>query len=296
MKGPALPDAVLEQAAEAIVLFLHGNSRRNRHHTTPRKDSIMRSGKELAVFMVSWLAVTFAASSAALAQMTADTRPKIATSGEAVVYAEPDRIVISLGVETWDAQAEAAKRKNDEIVKRTIAAILKCGLDKKAIQTDNITIEPTYKTNEENRPRNIDGYCVRNSLTVTLEKVKLVDRVIMQALASGVNRINSVDFQVTELRKYRDKARRLALKAAREKAQNMAEVYGQTVGKPLQIDEGGYWCGGSSRDLDLPVPQYAANAATLAPNVSGSDIGETVALGKIGIRANVNVVFELKDK
>ncbi len=176
---------------------------------------------------------------------------------------------------TWDVQMDAAKRKNDEIIRRTVAAVLKCGLEKKAIQTDNITIEPSYKPYAGSRPRDIDGYCVRNSLTVTVDKVKLVERVITQALASGVNHINSVDFQTTELRKYRDKARRLALKAAREKAENMADVYGQTIGKPLQIVEnGGYgswyggWGGWGSSGRDYGMSQVAANAVAVMPGAA----------------------------
>jgi uncharacterized protein len=260
----------------------------------------MRFGKKLAVFAVALTAAGFAASSSASAQQMTDNRPKITVSGEAVVYAEPNKILISLGVETWDAQMDAAKRKNDEIVKRAIAAILKCGLEKKAIQTDNLTIEPTYKPYEGSRPRDIDGYCVRNSLTVTVDKVQMVERLITSALESGVNHVNHVDFQTTELRKHRDEARRLALKAAREKAENMASVYEQTIGKPLQINENGgygYWYGGwggwGSSGRDYAMSQ---NTMVNVPSGSSGESGETVALGKIGIRANVSVVFELKDK
>ncbi len=224
----------------------------------------MRFGKKLVVFTVAWMAVTVAASSHTLAQQMTDNRPRITVSGEAAVYAEPDKILISLGVEIWDAQMDAAKQKNDEIVKKAFAAILSCGLEKKAIQTDNITIEPTYKPYEGSRPRDIDGYCVRNSLTVTVDRVRLVEQVITRALESGVNHVNNIDFQTTKLRKYRDEARRMALKAAREKGENMAGVYGQTIGKPLQINENewyGCWNGG---------PQIAMNAATVMPSTPGA--------------------------
>jgi uncharacterized protein len=263
----------------------------------------MRFGKTLVVFTVAWMAVTFTASSSTFAQQMTDNRPRITVSGEAIVYAEPDKILVSLGVETWSPRMDAAKRKNDEIVKRAIAAILACGLEKTSIETDNITIEPTYKPYEGSRPRDIDGYCVRNSLTVTVDRVKLVERVITQALESGVNHINNVDFQTKELRQYRDQARQLALKAAREKGKNMADVYGQTIGKPMQIVEnGGYgysfggWRGWGASGRDYGMSQMTLNAVAVAPSTPGGEGGETVALGKIAIRANVSVVFELKDK
>ena len=54
---------------------------------------------------------------------------------------------------------------------------------------------------------------------------------------NGVNYIHGIDFQTTEFKKYREQARELALKAAKEKADKMAAVLGQSVGAPIQINE-----------------------------------------------------------
>ena len=247
---------------------------------------------------MAWLAATLAGVCNATAQQPMDNRPKINVSGEAVVYVQPNKIVISLGVETWDSQIEVAKKRNDAIVKKAIAAMIECGVKKDTVQTDNLSIEPTYKPYEGSRPRDVDGYCVHNSLSVTIDKVALVEQLITHALESGVNHINNVAFQTTDLRKCRDEARQLALKAAREKAANMAEVYGQTIGKPLQINEdGGYcnWGRWNSSGRDYGMTQNFNSVVTKPSDPSG-DADDTVALGKIAIRANVSVVFELKDK
>jgi uncharacterized protein YggE len=262
----------------------------------------MRCGKSSAFCAMAWMAATLASVCSATAQQPMDNRPKISVSGEAVVYVQPDKIVIGLGVETWAAQVDAAKQKNDAIVKKAIAAIQECGVEKNSIQTDSIAIEPIYKPYDGRWPYNydIEGYCVRNSLTVTVNKVALVERLITSALQSGVNRVHNVAFQTTELRKHRDEARRLALKAAREKAQNMADVYDQAIGKPLQIVENSangyyipYWSGWRQSGRDYGMTQNTMVTTSSEPT---GDDGETVALGKIGVRANVSVVFELKDK
>ena len=218
-------------------------------------------------------------------QRSVDDRPKITVTGESVVYVQPDKILISLGIETWDGHMDAAKRKNDEIVQKTIAAIEECGIEKKAIQMDHLAIQPTYDTRAVSWPRVIDGYSVRNAMVVTLTDVALLDRLIAAALKAGANHVHSVDFQTTELRKYRDQARRLALKAAREKAIDMAAALDQTVGKPLQISEstlyGGSfchywsWCGwgscwyswGGGRDYGM-----SQNVAVNAPSGSGEGV------------------------
>jgi len=251
--------------------------------------------------------LVLAGSYPARGQNVSEDRPKIAVTGEVVVYVQPDKILISLGVETWDSQMDAAKRKNDEIVKGAVAAIQQCGIDKKAIQLDEMSIHPTYGRDENgNWSRIIKGYTVENALVVTLTDVSLLESLITGALKAGVNHVHSVDFQTTELRKYRDQARQLALKAAREKAKDMAAVYDQSIGRPLQITEnqgfgggyrywswgwGGGWHGGGSRDYGM-----SQNVAVNAPSNGAGEGSDSMALGKIAIRANVNVVFELKDR
>jgi uncharacterized protein YggE len=260
-------------------------------------------GKPSAIGAACVLAALACAFPAFGQQPAAREKPNITVSGESVVYVQPDKILVSLGIETWNAKMAVAKQRNDEIVKKAIAAIVECSIEKKAIQTDNLTIEPTYMP-EGHWPRYIDGYVVRNALTVTVTKVALVEPLITTALEAGVNHINNVDFQTTELRKYRDQARQMALKAAREKARDMAAVLDQTIGKPLQINEnqgyGGwyfYCCGWSrwgSSGRDYGMSQNSMQNAPSGPGEPAE--GDTVTLGTIGIRANVNVVFELNDK
>jgi uncharacterized protein YggE len=43
-----------------------------------------------------------------------DDRPKITVNGEAVVNVKPDKIVLTFGIETWNADIMTAKKKNNE--------------------------------------------------------------------------------------------------------------------------------------------------------------------------------------
>jgi len=60
-----------------------------------------------------------------------------------------------------------------------------------------------------------------------------------------VNFLLGVDFRTTELKKYREQARELAARAAREKADKIAAVLGESVGHAITINEG-YNAGDSS--------------------------------------------------
>lgn len=224
-----------------------------------------------------------------------DARPKITVSGEAVVNVKPDKIVITLGIETSDAEIMTAKQKNNDILKKAVVAIKELGIPEKEIQTDHLSIEPRYK--DYYRKEDFLGYFVRNSFVVTLAETAKVEELVTKVLQAGVNYIHGIDFQTTEFKKYREQARELALKAAREKAEKMAGVLGQTVGAPIQISENysgspwsyySSWSGWASRGQGM-----TQNAIQNVQSGSG-EISETIALGKISIQANVSVTFELK--
>jgi uncharacterized protein len=224
----------------------------------------------------------------------------ITVNGDAVVYVKPDKIVITLGIETWDRDISTAKQKNNDILKKAIKAIKECGVAEKDIQTDYLSIEPRWK-NYNDREEFI-GYFVRNTFVVTLNDTKQIEELITNVLRAGVTNIHGVDFQTTEFKKYRQQARELALKAAKEKAETMAAVLGQSIGAPIQINEnpagsggsyysswwGGGWGWGS---------RGGGMAQNAIQDMSGNrgEISDTIALGKISIRANVTINFKLKE-
>ncbi len=89
--------------------------------------------------------------------------------------------------------------------------------------------------------------------------------------------------------------RQLALKAAVEKAEKMALVLGQSVGAPIQINEG---CGGAFYSSVSGWCYSRGKAVTQNTfqdfRGESGEISDTVALGKISIRANAAVAIALK--
>jgi len=226
-----------------------------------------------------------------------DDRPKITVNGEAVVKVQPDQIIITFGIETWDNDIMIAKQENNKIMKKAIVVIKESGIEDKDIQTDYLSIEPRYENNY--KKRNFLGYFVRNTLVVTLAEPDKVESLVTGILQAGVNYIHNINFQTTEFKKYREQARDLALLAAKEKAEKMAGSLDQSIGDPIQINEGyggsNFWYYSSWNGWG-----YGSRSNYMSQNVmqnieSGTgEISETIALGKISIKANVNVVFELK--
>jgi|OpeIllAssembly_1097287.scaffolds.fasta_scaffold66724_2 hypothetical protein len=223
----------------------------------------------------------------------------IMVNGDAVVKVQPDQIIISFGIETWNIDIMTAKTENNSIMKKAISVIKEAGVEEKDIQTDYLSIEPRY--NDNYNKKDFIGYFVRNTFVVTLKEASKVEDLVTKVLQSGVNYIHGVQFQSTEFKKYREEARELALKAAKEKAIKMAGTLGLTIGDPIMITEGyggggswyysswtgwGYGYGYGSGSMNQNVTQNIAGGS--------GEISETIALGKISIQASVNVTFEMK--
>jgi uncharacterized protein YggE len=239
----------------------------------------------------------YAASALAAEPSPSADQPRITVTGEALVYAKPDKIILNLGIETRDTEMLAAKRKNTEIWKKAASVLKACGVPEKEVQTDYLSIEPVYKSNDYSRMEAPIGYTTRNLFVVTLSDPGQVETLISRMLETGVNHVSGVEFQTTRFKQYRESARELALKAAKEKAEKMAAVLGAAIGRPMAISEG---YGGGSWYFSSWSGWGYGRGSTMSQNViqdtrgSGGEDLQSMALGKVSIRAAVSVTFELK--
>ena len=219
--------------------------------------------------------------------------PSITVTGDAEVRVVPDEVVINVGVQSVDPLLANAKSSNDAAMSRAIEIAKTHGVLATNLQTDFIYIEPHYRDGDVSR--GIDSYVVRKSLTIRLRKIAEFEPLLADLLNKGVNVVNGIQFRTTELRKYRDQARVMAIKAAREKAEAMAASAGVTAGKALSISEfgGGWyspyasWWGG--RPGQMMMQNVAQNAGGGA-----SEEGSDTAPGQITITAHVNVAYALQ--
>jgi hypothetical protein len=223
---------------------------------------------------------------------TCDTGRSIQVSGSAVINVVPDQITIQLGVTSNDSTPGGVHAKNTIAINRVIAALRNLGVADKSISTDYYVIWPQYNNYDS---QIITGYRINNIIAVKLSDAHIVSDVLAAALEAGANEVIDVNFQTTQLRKYRDDARALAMKAAQEKAQALASAAGAQAGCVLSIDEnswsnyGGYgWFGGRYQLQSQNVMQNAPSGSD-----PSSDEGP-ISLGQIAVRAEVQARFSLK--
>jgi uncharacterized protein YggE len=215
----------------------------------------------------------------------------IAVNGNAEIRVAPDEVILTLGVETNALDIAAARADNDRRVKAVVQAARAQGVPAELVKTDFLDIQPHYR--DDDARRGFLGYVVRRSLVITVRDVPKFEPLLSAVLAAGANYVHGIEFRTTELRKHRDEARRLALKAAREKADAMAAALGATVGAPLTIQEG--YSGWSSPYGTWWGARYGAMMSqnVVQEGARGGASDEAMVPGQISVTATVSVTFEL---
>jgi uncharacterized protein YggE len=216
----------------------------------------------------------------------------ISVNGEAVVKVIPDEVILTMGVETFHTELSVAKRRNDTRVGEIIKLAKQYGISTREIQTDFISIEPRYRDGYSRTER--EGYFVRKTIVLTLNDLATFDALLSDVTEAGVTHVHGIQFKTTELRKYRDQARSLALQAAKEKAQDMAQVFEAQIGFPQTIQEDyigwhswyGYGWWGS---------QFGFASQNVVQTVGGPamEVDSSLAPGQISVSARVSITFEL---
>lgn len=218
--------------------------------------------------------------------VAADEKPGprlITVTGEAEINVAPDEVVFDVTVQTINKDLRLAKSQTDERLKKLMDLTRKYKIAPVDVQTDYIKLEPRYRGGDESRL--FIGYSVRKDLVFKLRDVTQAESLVSEVLESGITRINSIRFQTSQLRKFRDQARAQAIKAAQEKAVALTREIGQTIGKAYSIEE------------DVPQRGYAMQNSTanfISPAEGDATETEgTLSLGQIKINARVTVRFEL---
>jgi uncharacterized protein YggE len=215
--------------------------------------------------------------------------PLITVTGQAEVLAPPDEAVFALAIENVDKDMIAANKRTDDSVKQVLAIAKRHNIKPEDIQTSRVSIQPKYNTDEleyEARrgvKRVLIGYEASKTVVIKLRDISRYESLLGEILTAGITRLSGLEFRDSQLRKHRDQARVMAIRAAKEKATLLAGEIGQSIGPAYSITE-------TSGDY---APRTMQNAsAGVAGNPSESE--SAIAPGSLSITAQVTVRFRLQ--
>jgi uncharacterized protein len=160
--------------------------------------------------------------------------------GNAQTMVRPDKVALSLSVETTNTTANAALNANSEAMNKALNALKVAGVRENETSTSFFNISPNYNLTQQRQEqdfpppiesRDIISYTVTNSITVDSYNLLNVSKWIDTAVQAGVNDISSIYFSLSDTKSERIKHDLLkqAIANAKSKADIAASALGLNV-------------------------------------------------------------------
>src|SRR5215208_5173446 len=167
--------------------------------------------------------------------------------GSAQTMVKPDKVALSLSVETTNTTANEALNANSEAMNNTLEALKAAGVKENETSTSFFNISPNYnitQEDEDSQPietRDIISYTVTNSITIDSFNLLNVSQWIDTAVQAGVNDISSISFSLSDEKSelVKNDLLRQAVANAKNKADTAASALGlKVIGVKSIIIEG----------------------------------------------------------
>lgn len=228
-----------------------------------------------------------------------DTRHYIYIEASGTVEAVADLTKISVSLsEKRDTPEEATKAVSGKIgefgaalnklgLKDTAVETLKFDFSKVYIIAKDKTGKPIDYTVDPDRDK-FDGYRATYTALITVRSTDTVGAILSSASLLGLE-VNSVSFDTSHEDDLRQKARDLAAKSARQKAELYAQLLGAKLGDLLNVREG---TGYDPDTMTYPVSEGdgEADLAVLDP----ATMPMAIAPGKLTFSASVAAKWEIE--
>ena len=124
--------------------------------------------------------------------------------GNAQTMVKPDKVTLSLSVETTNTTANEALTANSKAMNNALDALKAVGVKENETSTSFFNISPNYNVTDEDEDlppietRDIISYTVTNSITVDSYNLLNVSQWIDTAVQAGVNDVSSISFSLSD--------------------------------------------------------------------------------------------------
>lgn len=207
-----------------------------------------------------------------------NSKPGIHVTGEGKVNVTPDKVTIKSQIEHEGNSAASVKQQNDEVVNKVIKFLKAEGIAEKNINTDYINLNKRYNYKDKTYT-----YVASQAISITLKDIAKYETIMKGLLENGLNGINGVTFESSEIEKHKAEARRKAVLNAKSRAEALAAPLNQKVGKAYMISEMGN---------NHHQPVYRMMEMKASSDSSGQQ-QETIAPGEMEVSVKVNIAFQL---
>jgi uncharacterized protein len=215
--------------------------------------------------------------------------------GNSQTMVKPDKVTLSLSVETTNTTANAAVVANSEAMNKVLNALKAGGVRENETSTSFFNISPNYNLTQQEQEqyfppiesRDIISYTVTNSITVDSYNLLDASQWIDTAVQAGANDVSGVYFSLSDARS--EVIKMDLLKQAIANAESKAEIASSALG--LKV------IGVKSISIEAVVgfpasplqPFFTKEAVGAADSVTGSPT--QIIAGEQEVTSTVDIVF-----
>jgi uncharacterized protein YggE len=220
--------------------------------------------------------------------------------GNAQSIVKPDKVTLSLSIETTNTTANAALNANSEAMNETLNALTAAGVKENETSTSYFNISPNYRPIDQPEgqgqyfppppleSKDIISYTVTNSITVDSYNFLNVSQWIDTAVQAGVNDVSSIYFSLSDERS--EAIKNDLLKQVVANAKSKADIAASALGlkvigvKSINIEsKGGF-------PPSPPQPFLAQETAGMAASPTGGQPTPIIA-GEQEVTSSVVITF-----
>jgi uncharacterized protein len=216
----------------------------------------------------------------------------ITVTGKGEVMAVSDIATVSFTLSKDGATAKEAQNLLNENVSKIVNYLKDQKIEEKDIKSEYGGLNPKYSNDQivcvrypcpQGEPK-IVGYTANQTIVVKIREVDTANDIRTGLATVGVTNINGPDFSIDDEEGFKDEAREMAIKDAREKAKVLAQQLGVRLGKVANFSENGY----------TPYPMYESKVSNQAA-AGAMDAGAPVLpKGENKIMSNVTITYEIR--
>lgn len=221
------------------------------------------------------------ASASAAAQQTDQPRT-LGVSGRGEVRAEPDRAVLTLGIESRKPQLEQARADVTKGVESVLKLTREMKIDPKLVRSTRISVQPEYNWDQNARERNLIGYYVSRQVEIELRDLERLGELVERATDLGVNQLGDPLLDSSRRKDLERAAMAQAVADARQNAEVVAKAAGAKLGSARTINV--------NTEAGAPPMPLMMRAAALD---SGAEKAAPYQRGEMTFNATVHIQYDL---
>lgn len=167
-----------------------------------------------------------------------DAGPRLlSVNGVGTAAATPDIAYVELGVDVKSSSASEAVAESTDRMSKVMEALAELEVEEKDIRTVAYNMWVEEERDREGNPTGERTYHVVHRVRVTVRALEQVGTLLEKALEAGANTVGGIQFAVEDPTALQQEAREKAIANAKDKAQQLADGLGVSLGEPYTINE-----------------------------------------------------------